>query len=414
MLPHHPFFFFTVSFREKRLVFAEGEIIYSRGIERVLTDKRLIEPMAERVLDDYISRQHEAIKALFTPEDPKMREELPLRNTPMRDEVLRELEEHIADHVRAMRPVYQVITNPRLRKVMSAVIDRDLNKALDEEAQDHVGSPVFASFITSAKAIVARVTIKLDEILKQKALETLDDIKLTMTRSAQLQVIPIVRSHVNAYLTTIDGMTGLLNSAAFEEQAKREVYRSASNGPLTMIYADIDKFKSINDSYGHPVGDQIIIEMSKRLKVRLTDIAARPGGEEFALLCPNTDESAAKVLAQRIIDEVTTEPFKVTDKRGESQLIPVTLSLGITVFTRPPTMKSATREFSGEKSGELIKRADMALYNSKEKGRNCASLFSVDEKTQTPKIEIVYRPKVRGGNGTDPGSPAETDFADLS
>lgn len=157
-----------------------------------------------------------------------------------------------------------------------------------------------------------------------------------------------------------DSLTGLLNHTAIKEQLDREVARvRRSKSPLSLAMVDIDHFKKINDTYGHLAGDRVIKSLSRLLKQRLrnSDFIGRYGGEEFAvILSDTTGEAAVKVL-----DEIRVA-FSKLRQLGEGEEFFVTFSCGIAEIT-------ATEE--DEKLGG---RADRALYQAKNAGRNCVML----------------------------------------
>ncbi|MHB8173673.1 MAG: GGDEF domain-containing protein, partial [Nitrospirota bacterium] len=126
--------------------------------------------------------------------------------------------------------------------------------------------------------------------------------------------------------------------------------------PIALLLFDIDHFKKINDSYGHPVGDAVLRKIATLLRetVRTVDVAARYGGEEFVALLINTDFKGASLMAERIRGNIEKSRFVL-----DGQRIPVTVSVGYAVFP----------EDAKEKSG-LIERADQALYAAKNGGRN--------------------------------------------
>jgi diguanylate cyclase (GGDEF)-like protein len=165
-------------------------------------------------------------------------------------------------------------------------------------------------------------------------------------------------------MATYDTLTGLFNRRYFEERLRVEAQRSFSNNiPLSLIMVDIDLFKRVNDTFGHPEGDIILREIASLLKksVRENDTVARYGGEEFILILPKAGIEASSVIAERIRRLVESTPFDV----GKAQLN-VTISLGISSF--PAHWASS--------DGELIKMADQALYEAKRGGRNRVCVFS--------------------------------------
>lgn len=154
-----------------------------------------------------------------------------------------------------------------------------------------------------------------------------------------------------------DMLTGLLNRRGFSELGKREVDRYRRYGhPLSMIMLDIDNFKTVNDSYGHAFGDEVLRALtdSCTASIRKLDIVGRYGGDEFVILLPETDLPTAAAVARRIHQCFSETAFSTQEGR-----IYLTASLGVAKATK------GTRNLD-----ELIIHADTALYTSKEKGRN--------------------------------------------
>jgi diguanylate cyclase (GGDEF)-like protein len=159
-------------------------------------------------------------------------------------------------------------------------------------------------------------------------------------------------------LATTDGLTGLFNRRVFQERLSDGLARSQRNGGiLSLILLDIDHFKGINDAHGHPIGDEVLRVLSRKIEelLRRTDIAARYGGEEFALILEDTDINGAHIMAERL--RIETEKIIFT---GENeQPFRITLSLGLASF--PMHAKTTT---------DLVDSADKALYKAKRSGRN--------------------------------------------
>jgi diguanylate cyclase (GGDEF)-like protein len=164
------------------------------------------------------------------------------------------------------------------------------------------------------------------------------------------------------HLATTDSLTGLYNRRYFRSKLEEECSRSRRYGsPLSCMLIDIDNFKSVNDTYGHLIGDEVLCEISARtLKaIRTNDIVARYGGEELVVILPQTDSMGATKYAQRLLDKVSEEPYS-----GLPEDRPVTVSIGVAVFDNE---KHATPE-------DFLQLADDALYKAKDKGKNCMVL----------------------------------------
>lgn len=154
-------------------------------------------------------------------------------------------------------------------------------------------------------------------------------------------------------LSVTDQLTGLSNRRKFDELLAQECERALrTHLPLTLLMADIDHFKSVNDSHGHQVGDELLVAIARLLQqsVRKVDTVARWGGEEFMILCPATDLAGARALADNIRRAIGSTYFPVVGHK--------TCCLGVAQY-RPDETPDA-----------LVKRADDALYRAKNEGRN--------------------------------------------
>jgi len=167
-------------------------------------------------------------------------------------------------------------------------------------------------------------------------------------------------------LSSTDRLTGLNNRGHWEEGLKSEYARHQRYQSMAaLVMFDIDHFKKVNDTYGHQAGDKVIQGVAKLVHglVRNTDIAGRYGGEEFAVLLPDTDAAGAKIFAERL--RLSVEAMQVTH---DEKLIPITISLGVADLSR----RSNDHQ-------QLIEWADHALYASKKGGRNRTTLYEFPE-----------------------------------
>ena len=161
-----------------------------------------------------------------------------------------------------------------------------------------------------------------------------------------------------------DGLTNLYNHRYFQEILKKEIARAQRyNSELSLILFDIDSFKAVNDTYGHPTGDKVLTNLSKQIEtiVRPSDIIARYGGEEFAIILPGTTASGLKAFAERLRQSVI-DLTTVANKKD----VKITISSGCVHFR--PGGKKVTKQ-------ELIDTADRALYISKKEGKNRATIL---------------------------------------
>ncbi len=174
----------------------------------------------------------------------------------------------------------------------------------------------------------------------------------------------LIQNAVMYEMATTDTLTGLSNRRHFFNQGERDFARALRHeSPLTVLMLDIDKFKSVNDRWGHSMGDQVIVDMARHLtqQLRLADLGARLGGEEFAVVLPETSLEGAMHVAERIRQNV--EASEVVGLE-HSDPVRYTVSIGVA------TLQSGVSSFD-----VLLQRADRALYTAKRAGRNrvCAS-----------------------------------------
>jgi len=211
--------------------------------------------------------------------------------------------------------------------------------------------------LNQRKIGVINITNKLDA-----AHFTENDKALAMTLANQAA---ITIENARLYnLAIYDGLTNLHVHRYFQVWLEKEYERTRRyEGILSLVMLDIDDFKAVNDTYGHPFGDIILQEVSAiiRQSVRTVDLAARYGGEEFAVILPETDEEGSLMFAERLRRKVDEHPFYYQEKR-----LPITVSVGLTTYP----------QYGAKNKDELVGQADLALYDSKHKGKNRVTVYS--------------------------------------
>jgi len=167
--------------------------------------------------------------------------------------------------------------------------------------------------------------------------------------------------------TIRDGLTGLYNHRHFQEMLHHEfLLGRRHNSDLACLMLDLDHFKEVNDTYGHPFGDHVLAGTATLIlnETRITDTVARYGGEEFAILLPNTDQPGALAIAERIRDKAENYLHR---QRDIARI--VTISVGLaTIATHQP-----------EKPDQLLALADQALYEAKTAGRNRVMVAAIPQ-----------------------------------
>ena len=179
-----------------------------------------------------------------------------------------------------------------------------------------------------------------------KIRHTLNELSLAQTRLKQ-------QNQVLKKISTTDPLTNISNRLKLDEAITSEIQRAQRNGSVfSIILLDIDHFKKVNDTYGHQVGDRTLTVFARLLEtsIRSIDIVGRWGGEEFLILCPNTDRNGCKLLAKNLRILIEEQDFPTAG--------PQTASFGISSYKQ------------GDKAEMVIERADKAMYQAKANGRN--------------------------------------------
>ncbi len=204
--------------------------------------------------------------------------------------------------------------------------------------------------------------LELISALVRRATEKIRLVSENKTLVVKLQTYNEELESVNRILRELairDGLTGLYNHRYFQEALAMEVARAQRhNRPFSLIFIDVDYFKKYNDTHGHPMGDQLLRNLSDMLNSRLrqSDMAARYGGEEFILLLPETGKDGAAIVAESVRSQIENYPF---DGRETQPGGKVTVSVGVSTFQE-----------DGSDAPSVLHQADQALYKAKHAGRN--------------------------------------------
>ena len=220
----------------------------------------------------------------------------------------------------------------------------------------------------------------------------------SLMRQEDKQVRELEQAHVELkareaqahHLAYHDPLTGLPNRARFNDDADRALLRARRGEPMAILLLDLDRFKDVNDRFGHLAGDALIREVAKRLSrvVRGKDLIARLGGDEFAVLLHRADaDDRAEATLERIVGELR-QPFEVLGNQAH-----VGVSIGVALAP----------EYGAERT-ELMRKADIALYRAKDEGRGCYRFFtgSMDEAVQLRAVlEAELRCALASGQGLE-------------
>lgn len=169
-----------------------------------------------------------------------------------------------------------------------------------------------------------------------------------------------------------DGLTNAFNRKYFDEQLHDQFQLAQESGSsISVVFVDADHFKSVNDQYGHQVGDAVLVELSRRLHKAAGDagIVCRYGGEEFSIILPGYQRAPAGMIGESIRRHVEMEPFDTSGVEGGPESLPITVSVGVASF-EPETSLIL------KKAAHLVQAADKAVYSAKASGRNCVRIFN--------------------------------------
>ncbi len=210
-----------------------------------------------------------------------------------------------------------------------------------------------------------------DVAVKERELRDADQIKIGRTIFKFLSGNNVENAyHEEIYrLTTTDGLTQVFNKRYFLESLEREMSRSLRYGRnMALVMLDLDHFKNVNDTFGHLAGDFVLKQVAQHINrnIRRDDIICRYGGEEFTLICPETEKYQAAQLAEKLRAQIEEEEF-----RFDGVQIPVTISVGVADLTEYRRQTGWRPETGGEVHiYEFVKLSDDRLYIAKSRGRN--------------------------------------------
>ena len=218
-------------------------------------------------------------------------------------------------------------------------------------SEDNYNASVFRTELSLTAALVSQMFL-----LLVLSVTVQSDLKYRMTAQAQLEEhkrrLALALASEKS-LARSDHLTGLANRRAFEELLEMECKRSRRyKRPITLVYMDLDNFKRVNDRQGHHTGDEVLVAVAATLRsnLRATDCVARIGGDEFAILFPETDEVASRIVLKKL-DVVLQELLTRTNW-------PIGFSFGVVTFPTPLDSLEA-----------MLERADKLMYEAKHSGK---------------------------------------------
>lgn len=235
--------------------------------------------------------------------------------------------------------------------VQTLTVSKDQSYNYSQSLDNHIKNVTESEDVVSLRAILAVIVDQTAAVMKAQG-QLQDKLEQAQTELNRLQ--DEMRRQEGLALT--DELTGLANRRAFNVKLSEETARSRRyGGNVSLILMDLDNFKTINDRYGHLIGDRVLVVTAKtiRLAIRGMDFVGRYGGEEFAVICPQTDLEGARIVAQRLQEAIDHTQFTV-----KGVPVSITISAGVSQLAED------------DRVHDLIDRADQALYKAKRTGKN--------------------------------------------
>jgi diguanylate cyclase (GGDEF)-like protein len=249
--------------------------------------------------------------------------------------------------------VYKCLTIPFSQEEVESIVDESLEKYFTQLSEKIVSNKLESITLD----IERKVFDKEGEVSRLKS-----ELEDSYRQIGKLKIELIQMQKLLERLTITDSLTGLYNRRFFSDKVNYEYFRAKRyKQPLSLLFGDLDNFKKVNDVYGHQVGDEVLRAVSKLIRdnIRNVDIAVRYGGEEIAIILPNTDLPGAKLVAERLREVIALNKIKFYEKE-----VSITISFGVNTLNGEADISLQ----------EMIKKADDALYTAKKKGKNCVEI----------------------------------------
>jgi diguanylate cyclase len=330
--------------------------VFLRAIEAVLyflksfaLDLSEIRPDRFKALIDDLSQK------FLSTENPKRIE---LQFEQQKDDILNFIElqhKYIADRENELRDIIDLLT-----KAMASmdVGNRDFYQRVYDQS-DKMEQITLLNDIKKIKSALQHELKQICEIVDRKKDQ---DQRQVQQLAGQVDSLRQELEKTKAKSLT-DGLTGAYNRQAFDEALTDLMSRCrVMNNDFSMLIVDMDDFKKINDTYGHLIGDRVLVAFCQKCRkfIRGDDVLARYGGEEFAILLPGANLENALKKGRQICESIASARYQVSGNDQNSGSLSVTVSIGLTLFRKEDTAEA------------MIGRADKALYKAKKSGKNCA------------------------------------------
>lgn len=339
---------------EKSIVLQEKSETFLRSIDALLHFLKSFAIDVKEIRSDQFKERIDDLNKNFAEDERPKRIELQFED--QKDQILsfiKHQHNYIADREKELRDIIDLLT-----KAMANidVENKDFyNRVYDQS--EKMEKITRLDDIKKIKTALAHEVSQMREIVDIKKDQNRRQVQLL---AGQVDSLRLELEKTRAKSMT-DGLTGLYNREAFDETLAELIERSrVMNSTFSILMLDLDDFKQINDTYGHVIGDRVLMAFSQKCResIRGDDYIARYGGEEFTILLPGANLKNAIKKGHQICDAVASARYATSTDQNDDYLN-VTVSIGVTVSNNNDTAESA------------IERADKALYKAKRSGKNC-------------------------------------------
>lgn len=260
---------------------------------------------------------------------------------------------YIADREKELRDIIDLLS-----KAMAScdVENRDFYRRVYDQSEK-MEKIILLDDIKKIKSTLQHEVEKVREIIVQKKIQDQQKVQLLASQVDSLRL----ELETTKVKSMTDGLTGAYNRQSFDQTLAAMIERCrVMNTDLSLLMLDLDDFKKINDTYGHPVGDQVLVSFCQKCRnsIRGDDILARYGGEEFAIILPGANHKISLEKGRQICDAISSVRYTTSNSQN-ADYFSITVSIGVTVLKKKDTAET------------IIDRADKALYQAKKNGKNC-------------------------------------------
>lgn len=269
-------------------------------------------------------------------------------------EYIKQQKGYIAEKEQELRDIIDLLT-----KAMSTLDsdNQDYNRKIYAQSEKIEKITLLDDIKKIKKSLVKEISVLRETIRDKEKQDQAQIDKLTRRVSVLNEELEKTKEE-----SLRDGLTGIYNRKAFDTYIREQIDQDIiTNSSFSLMILDIDHFKNINDTFGHPIGDRVLVAAATKLGqfIRSQDFLARYGGEEFAIILPGASLRNAMKKAKYLCREIASARYAV-DATGSSGIIKITVSIGVSRFRKGDTVESVTQ------------RADQALYIAKNSGKNQA------------------------------------------